>query len=143
MWVVVNPTIGLSGPNVRGQGACLSVPYKGAHVTRSSRARVDYFDRHGNPVSLEVESPLSVVLQHEADHLDGKLYFDRVASFTRGTIKKKILKRIIARRRAAKMAEEQLDFELYGKKPSSTSARKTKKKKRVKKKFGVNKRKKR
>jgi peptide deformylase len=142
VWVVVNPTIGLSGPDVRGQEACLSVPYKGAHVTRSSRARVDYFDRHGSPVSLEVEAPLSVVLQHEADHLDGKLYFDRVTSFTRGTIKKKILKRIVARKRAAKMAEEQLELELYGKKSPSSSAHKKKKKKRVKKKFGINKRKK-
>lgn len=143
VWVVVNPTIELSGPDVRGQEACLSVPYKGAYVTRSSTARVNYFDRHGNPVSLEVEGSLSVVLQHEADHLDGKLYFDRVSSFTRSTIKKKILKRMIARKRQAKLAEEQLEFELYGKKPSVTPARKKKKKKRVKKKFGVNKRKKR
>ena len=143
VWVVVNPTIELSGPKIREQEACLSVPYKGAYVTRSSRARVDYFDRHGKPVSVQVEGPLSIVLQHEADHLDGKLYFDRVASFTRGTIKKKILKRIVARQRAAKLAEEQLEFELYGKKPSSSPVRKTKKKKRVKKKFGVNKRKKR
>ena len=143
MWVIVNPTIVLSGPDIRAQEACLSVPYKGAYVTRSSKARVDYFDRHGKPVSLDVQEPLSVVLQHEADHLDGKLYFDRVASFTRATIKKKILKRIVARKRAAKLAEEQLEFELYGKKPASSSARKTKKKKRAKKKFGINKRKKR
>lgn len=143
VWVVVNPTIELSGRDVRGQEACLSVPYKGAYVTRSSKAKIDYFDRAGNPVSLEVEEPLSIVLQHEADHLDGKLYFDRVSSFTRDTIKKKILKRIVARKRQAKLAEEQLEFELYGKKPNSSTPRKLKKKKkRVKKKFGINKRKK-
>ena len=86
---------------------------------------------------------MSVVLQHEADHLDGKLYFDRVSSFTRSTIKKKILKKIAIHKRQSKLAEEQLELELYGKKPASSEVgRPKKKKKRPKKKFGVNKRKK-
>ena len=47
-------------------------------VPRSSKIIVEYFDRKGAPVTVNAEGFLAVVLQHEIDHLDGKVFLDRM-----------------------------------------------------------------
>jgi peptide deformylase len=57
---------------------CLSIPGIRALVPRYRRIRVDYLDEDGNPVHVELADFVARVFQHEADHLDGKVYLDRV-----------------------------------------------------------------
>lgn len=59
---------------------CLSVPGLRGYVERPRKIRVDYLDEQANPRSLVAEDFLATVFQHELDHLDGKLYVDKIAS---------------------------------------------------------------
>ncbi len=57
---------------------CLSVPGLRGYVERASKLHVSYFDRNGEAQEIEVEGLPAIVFQHEFDHLDGKLYVDRI-----------------------------------------------------------------
>lgn len=57
---------------------CLSVPDVRGKVPRRKRVRVDAVDRQGTPFSMEAEGVFAAIVQHELDHLDGKLFVDRV-----------------------------------------------------------------
>lgn len=61
---------------------CLSVPNLEAPIKRAAAVTVKGLDRSGRPTSIEAEGLLATVLQHEIDHLDGKLFIDRVADKT-------------------------------------------------------------
>jgi len=81
---VVNPVLTLPGPvgdepaeEVTEEG-CLSVPGPYAELPRAFRARVDGVDVKGNPTSIEATGMAARCLQHEADHLDGTAYVDRL-----------------------------------------------------------------
>ena len=71
---------------------CLSVPDFRADVKRASSVLVEGYDRNEKPVRLEAEGFLAVVLQHEIDHLNGKLFIDRISSLKRQLYKRKIKK---------------------------------------------------
>jgi peptide deformylase len=58
---------------------CLSVPGLRGYVERPSKIRVDFLDQSAEPRSLVAEGFLATVFQHELDHLDGKLYVDKIA----------------------------------------------------------------
>jgi len=76
---VINPkVIRKSGEQTFVEG-CLSVPNLEAPVKRASKIIVKGLDRHGKPMKLEAEGFLATALQHEIDHLDGKLFIDRVS----------------------------------------------------------------
>ncbi|MPZ28568.1 MAG: peptide deformylase [Micromonosporaceae bacterium] len=80
---VVNPTIELSGdPRVDEEG-CLSVPELSFPTPRASHATVRGFDQHGEPVTVAGSGFLARALQHETDHLDGRLYLDALLGETR------------------------------------------------------------
>ncbi|HWI30471.1 MAG TPA: peptide deformylase [Microbacterium sp.] len=81
---VLNPRIvELRGePEPVGEG-CLSVPGLWHDAIRYPYARVEGIDLDGDPVVLEGEGLMAQALQHETDHLDGKLYLDRLAPETR------------------------------------------------------------
>lgn len=87
---LINPEIVSSQGEVVGDEACLSVPGFSSEVKRKEKVVVKGLDRHGNPVEIEGEGLLSRVLQHEIDHLDGILFFDRLSKLKREIIKKKI-----------------------------------------------------
>lgn len=87
---LINPEIVSSQGEVVGDEACLSVPGFSSEVRRKEKVVVRGLDRHGNPVELEGEGLLARVLQHEIDHLDGILFFDRLSKLKREIIKKKI-----------------------------------------------------
>jgi peptide deformylase len=96
--VFVNPEIlERAGEQVCQEG-CLSVPGIFADVTRADRIRVKAIDRDGQPFELEVDGLLAVCIQHEIDHLEGKLFVDYLSPLKREMVRKKLAK---ARRNAA------------------------------------------
>ena len=76
---LVNPSIKYYGEEkVLGWEGCLSLKDLRGLVPRSKEITVEYFDREGNLVIIDAEGFLAVVLQHEIDHLDGKVFLDRM-----------------------------------------------------------------
>ena len=82
--VFVNPTITVLDPASAGYWeGCLSVPGLRGYVERSQHVRVDYLDLDRNKKTLELRGFPATVFQHEFDHLDGKLYIDRITDLSR------------------------------------------------------------
>jgi peptide deformylase len=71
---------------------CLSVPDVFETVERAEWIRVQAFDQFGAPFELELDGLLAVCVQHEIDHLDGKLFVDRLSSLKRSRIRRKFEK---------------------------------------------------
>lgn len=91
--VFINPEIEVLDPLAQGyEEGCLSVPGYYEEVSRPRRIRVKALDRNGEPFELEAEGLLAVCLQHEIDHLDGKLFVDYLSSLKRQRIKSKLQK---------------------------------------------------
>ena len=90
--VFVNPVIGARQGEQVYQEGCLSVPGIYADVTRSDVITVDALDRHGVPFNLEADGVLAVCIQHEMDHLDGKLFVDYLSPLKREMVRKKLAK---------------------------------------------------
>lgn len=90
--VFFNPEIvERDGEQVCEEG-CLSIPGVTAEVQRAARVRVKALDAAGKPFELEAEGLAAVCIQHEIDHLDGKVFFDRLSSLKRRMLQKKYQK---------------------------------------------------
>lgn len=92
--LMANPEIIWSDPEAEftyNEG-CLSIPGQYADVTRPQRIRVRYLDQKGRAQELEVEDLLSQCIQHEIDHLDGKLFIDYLSKLKRDMIIRKVEK---------------------------------------------------
>lgn len=77
--VLVNPVVApLDEDGVNGWEGCLSIPDLRGVVPRLKRLRLEALDRHGKPYSLEAQDFFARVIQHECDHLDGRVYLDRM-----------------------------------------------------------------
>ena len=99
--VFINPVItAKDGVTVTEEG-CLSVPGYFEEVERAQHIRLRYLDRHGAEREDEFEGLLAVCVQHEIDHLDGKLFVDYLSEAKRQRIRKKLEK---GRRQAAAVA---------------------------------------
>ncbi|MFQ5529804.1 MAG: peptide deformylase [Gemmatimonadota bacterium] len=81
--VLINPRIVESEGSVRESEGCLSIPDLTEVVERSAHIVAEGLDHEGRPVRLEADGLLSRCLQHECDHLDGVLFFDRVSPLKR------------------------------------------------------------
>ena len=82
--VLINPRIvGQEGEILSENEGCLSVPEFKADVKRYASILVQGVDREGRPVELETRGMLAIVLQHEIDHLKGKLFIDHVSALKR------------------------------------------------------------
>jgi peptide deformylase len=91
--VFINPEVEVLDPEPFGyEEGCLSVPGYYDLVTRPRKVRVKALDRQGQPFETEAEGLLAVCLQHEIDHLDGKLFVDYLSILKRQRIKHKLLK---------------------------------------------------
>jgi len=89
---MVNPeVIAREGVEVMEEG-CLSVPGIYENVERAASVRIRYLDRSGQADEVDAEGLLAVCLQHEIDHLDGKLFVDYLTEIKRQRIKKKLEK---------------------------------------------------
>lgn len=96
--VFVNPEIlEKAGEQVYQEG-CLSVPNIFADVTRANEILVRALDRQGQSFEMRVDGLLAVCIQHEMDHLEGKLFVDYLSPLKREMVRKKLAK---ARRQAA------------------------------------------
>ncbi len=83
--VLINPVITAhEGAQVYQEG-CLSVPGIFADVERADRITVEALDRHGKPLKFEADGLLAVCIQHEMDHLIGKLFVDYLSPLKRET----------------------------------------------------------
>ncbi|MHA7833051.1 MAG: peptide deformylase [Algiphilus sp.] len=87
--VMINPEIvETDAPEVVDEG-CLSVPEVSDRVRRFRRVRLRALDRDGTPYELEADGLLAQCIQHEKDHLDGKLYIDHLSSIKRDRLLKR------------------------------------------------------
>jgi peptide deformylase len=90
--VFINPEIATrSGEQVCQEG-CLSVPGIYADVKRAERIVVRALDRNGVPFETDADGLLAVCIQHEMDHLDGKLFVDYLSPLKRDMVKRKLAK---------------------------------------------------
>lgn len=90
--VLANPEILAADDRQDMEEGCLSVPEIRDTVPRFNRLRLRALDRNGQPFELDAEGLAAQCIQHEIDHLDGKLYIDYLSSLKRERIKKKMLK---------------------------------------------------
>lgn len=90
--VLINPEILLTDERQEMEEGCLSVPDIRDTIQRFNRLRVRALDRHGKPFEMDCEGLAAQCVQHEIDHLDGKLYVDYLSSLKRERIKKKLIK---------------------------------------------------
>jgi peptide deformylase len=92
---LINPKIVASEGSVISENeGCLSVPDLTADVKRFEKVQVEGFDRHGKPVCLEADGLMAIMLQHEIDHLNGKLFVDRISQLKRELYKRRRLKQL-------------------------------------------------
>ncbi|WP_457096286.1 peptide deformylase [Lysobacter sp. P5_B9] len=96
--VFINPVITARAGDQVYQEGCLSVPGIFADVTRANEITVQALDREGQPFEMHVDGLLAVCIQHEMDHLIGKLFVDYLSPLKREMVRKKLAK---ARRQAA------------------------------------------
>ena len=90
--VFINPRITAMDGVEQAQEGCLSVPGYYDYVERAERIRVEAMDRSGAPFELEADGLLAVCIQHEMDHLAGKLFVDYLSELKRKRVRKKLEK---------------------------------------------------
>ena len=88
----INPEILVSEGMSEMQEGCLSIPGVYETVKRPADVRIAAIDREGNPFEMDAEGLLAVCVQHEIDHLDGKLFVDYLSVLKRNRIRKRLEK---------------------------------------------------
>jgi len=90
--VLINPLIlELKGEKINREG-CLSVPEVFEKVKRADWIKIAALDENGKKFELEAEGFLAVCIQHEIDHLEGKVFVDYLSNLKKNRIKKKLIK---------------------------------------------------
>lgn len=87
--VIINPEITARSGEKQFEEGCLSVPGAYDTITRAEKVTVKALDRLGNPIEIEADGLLAECLQHEIDHLNGKLYVDLLSPLKRLMVRKK------------------------------------------------------
>ena len=91
--VFVNPELVAADGEAECEEGCLSVPGYYDKVTRAARVRVRAQDEHGETFELDAEGLLAVCIQHEMDHLDGKVFVERLSPLKRARLLAKLRKK--------------------------------------------------
>jgi len=90
--VLINPQILEKDGEAVTEEGCLSVPGYYEEVIRAEHIRVRFLNRDGEETEMEAEGLLAVCIQHEMDHLDGKLFVDYLSEAKRQRIRKRLQK---------------------------------------------------
>lgn len=140
--ILVNPELELSGPKHTWKEACLSVPGVSGLVERSQFVKLKFQNYRGELKELDLDWPMSGVVQHECDHLDGILYVNRMRGLSRSMLLKKFQKKQKKMKeliQSMSTSYDDLDSEQSTKKTTSSNKRKKKPRKRPPKKNHLNK----
>lgn len=97
--VLINPEILSMEGSIRFREGCLSIPGEAEEVIRAEKVHFRFRDLDWNLVEMEATGLSAVAIQHECDHLDGKVYVERISSLKRERIRKR-MKRLKEARRA-------------------------------------------
>lgn len=145
-FVAIDPELELDGREFTWNEACLSVPFISAPIKRRSSVKLKFTNLKGERVNIDLKMPLSGIVQHEHDHLDGVLFIDRAGRFFKDKLTKKLKKEQRIQKREAELERRQVILEVQGQgalrkylsENNATSKKKASRKKSGKK-FGKNK----
>jgi len=90
--VLINPEVLDSTGKETMEEGCLSVPGYYEKVTRAEKITARYLNRDGENIEKEIDGLLAVCIQHEIDHLDGKLFIDYISRLKFARLKRKLKK---------------------------------------------------
>jgi len=90
---MINPVIIEKDGSTKFQEGCLSVPGIYEEVERAKHVKVEYFDRHGEKHIIEDDDFLAIAMQHEMDHLEGKVFIEKLSYMKRKKFEKEWKKR--------------------------------------------------
>jgi peptide deformylase len=91
--VIVNPEIVATSGETQGEEGCLSVPEYYDKVTRAAQVTLKAQDAEGKPYTLQADGLLAVCIQHEMDHLQGKVFVEHLSQLKQMRVKTKMKKR--------------------------------------------------
>lgn len=91
-FVLINPSVEIFGDPQEASEGCLSVPGFYELVTRPQQVRLQALDRMGEPYTLDATGLMAQCIQHECEHLDGRLFVDHISALKRQRIRKKLEK---------------------------------------------------
>ena len=134
---VINPRIECSGQEFDSIESCFSIPEVSSRVKRYENCMLTFYDRDGEQHKIAAVGLPAACIQHEFDHLDGKLFLNRVSSLKRSMLTRKISKIRKKKQKALELARKQFkeDSRLYDENETITRKPTPKKrKKRVKRK---------
>jgi peptide deformylase len=92
--VFVNPELMAASGQADREEGCLSVPDIYEKVSRAERVTVRALDANGQPFTLEADGLLAVCIQHEMDHLEGKVFVDKLSRLKQNRIRARLKKQI-------------------------------------------------
>ncbi|MEA1954495.1 MAG: peptide deformylase [Campylobacterota bacterium] len=85
---MINPVITVQDGIEKHQEGCLSIPGVYEDIERAKHVKVEYLDRDGNPQTIEDDAFLAVAIQHEIDHLNGKVFIEKLSYIKRKKFEK-------------------------------------------------------
>jgi len=91
---MINPVIIEQDGSEKFQEGCLSIPGVYEDVERAKHVKVEYFDRNGEKHTIEDDDFLAVAMQHEMDHLDGKVFIEKLSYIKRKKFEKEWKRRL-------------------------------------------------
>jgi peptide deformylase len=94
---LINPEILWSDGSIIQEEGCLSIPGINVEMERKEKIRVSGLDRNGKKVEINAEGLLAVAIQHEVDHLDGRLIIDRISPLKREIYRRKMKKALMSK----------------------------------------------
>lgn len=92
VYVIINPEVISKDGETGIEEGCLSVPDSRGFVPRSETIKIKALDRDGKPYEIDADGLLAICIQHEMDHLDGKLFVDYLSPLKRQRIQQKLEK---------------------------------------------------
>ena len=93
---IINPIFIKKSGLCKNQEGCLSVPGVYEDIERAKEVTIEYYNRHGEKMTIEDSDFLAIAIQHEIDHLDGKIFIEKLSFTKRKKFEKEWKKKIVA-----------------------------------------------